>query len=110
MGPSKMMPSGSGGTGGGEGPVRVGGAGGTWGSGPFGIFCIGPLKKADLISSIMSPNAWGVRPNYGAYLSEAKLIQDELESATGDENTRLPPDLKPPAHWGVKPDEQAKED
>jgi hypothetical protein len=33
-----------------------------------------------------------------------------LEPATGDENTRLPADLNPPAHWGVKTDEQAKED
>jgi Pentapeptide repeats (8 copies) len=46
----------------------------------------------------------------GADLSTAHLTQQELERATGDENTRLPPDLKPPAHWGVKPDEQAKED
>jgi hypothetical protein len=29
---------------------------------------------------------------------------------SGDEITRLPPDLKPPAHWNVKTDEQPEED
>jgi hypothetical protein len=33
-----------------------------------------------------------------------------LEPATGDENTRLPPDLNPPAHWAVTTDEQLRED
>jgi hypothetical protein len=33
-----------------------------------------------------------------------------LEPATGDEDTRLPAELNPPAHWGVKSAEQAKED
>ena len=46
----------------------------------------------------------------GADLSTASLTQEALEPATGDQNTQLPPDLKPPAHWGVKPDEQARED
>src|SRR5215211_5281833 len=46
----------------------------------------------------------------GADLREASLTQEELEAATGDENTQLPAELTPPAHWGVKTDEQAKED
>jgi hypothetical protein len=46
-----------------------------------------------------------------ADLSRAKyLTQEHLEKAAGDENTRLPTHLKPPAHWGVKPDEQPEED
>src|SRR5918995_1819863 len=46
----------------------------------------------------------------GADLSTASLTQEEVEPAIGDENTQLPPDIKPPAHWGVGTDEQAKED
>jgi hypothetical protein len=46
-----------------------------------------------------------------ANLSGAKhLTQGQLEKTTGDENTQLPPDLKPPAHWGVKTDEQTEGD
>jgi hypothetical protein len=41
----------------------------------------------------------------GAYLTGADLVQAQLEGAYGDENTQLPPDLKPPAHWNVKTDE-----
>jgi hypothetical protein len=58
------------------------------------------LAQAILVRAILT----------GADLSTASLTQEELEPATVDENTRLPPDLNPPAHWGVKPDEQAKED
>src|SRR5829696_2138856 len=43
---------------------------------------------------------------YGAY----RLTQEQLEQAEGDENTQLPPHLKPPAHWGVKTAEQPEED
>jgi uncharacterized protein YjbI with pentapeptide repeats len=46
----------------------------------------------------------------GADLREASLTQEELEAATGDENTQLPAEINPPAHWGVKTEEQAKED
>jgi hypothetical protein len=35
-----------------------------------------------------------------------QLTQEQLQETTGDENTQLPPDLKPPAHWNVKTDEQ----
>jgi hypothetical protein len=37
------------------------------------------------------------------------LSQAQLEETTGDENTQLPPNLKPPAHWGVKTDDQSEE-
>jgi uncharacterized protein YjbI with pentapeptide repeats len=46
----------------------------------------------------------------GANLRGAILTQEQLEEATGDENTKLPPHLKPPAHWGVKTDEQIERD
>jgi hypothetical protein len=45
-----------------------------------------------------------------ADLSGAELVQAQLEETRGDENTVLPPGLKPPAHWGVKTDEQGEED
>lgn len=43
-------------------------------------------------------------------VERTKLTQAQLEVTSGDETTVLPPHLKPPAHWGVKPDEQAKKD
>ena len=46
----------------------------------------------------------------GADLSAAILTQEHLEQAEGDENTRLPPHLKPPEHWSVKTEEQPEED
>ena len=47
----------------------------------------------------------------GANLSGAHDVTlAQLEGAKGDENTVLPSGLKPPAHWGVKTDEQPKED
>src|SRR5215211_1692749 len=58
------------------------------------------LSRADLPGTNLSE----------ANLSRASLTQEELEPATGDENTRLPPDLNPPAHWAVKTDEQVRED
>jgi uncharacterized protein YjbI with pentapeptide repeats len=63
------------------------------------------LREADLSGADLSGADLS-----GADLSTASLTQEELEPATGDENTRLPADLNPPAHWGVKTDEQAKED
>jgi hypothetical protein len=38
------------------------------------------------------------------------LTQEQLAETTGDANTRLPPDLEPPAHWNVKTDEQIEGD
>src|ERR687893_816962 len=61
------------------------------------------LREADLSGADLSGADLS-----GADLSTASLTQEELEPATGDEHTRLPADLNPPAHWGVKTDEQAK--
>ena len=44
------------------------------------------LSKAILVGATLT----------GADLSTASLTEDELEPATGGENTRLPPDLDPP--------------
>jgi hypothetical protein len=45
----------------------------------------------------------------GAYLSRVVgLTQEQLEETTGDEYTQLRSDLKPPAHWGGKADEQTE--
>jgi hypothetical protein len=47
----------------------------------------------------------------GADLSGARhLTQRQLGLTEGDKSTFLPPPLKPPAHWGVKTDEQPEED
>jgi uncharacterized protein YjbI with pentapeptide repeats len=44
-----------------------------------------------------------------ADLSNAEnLTPEQLEGTTGDENTQLPPHLKPPAHWGLMTDEQTE--
>jgi hypothetical protein len=42
--------------------------------------------------------------------SGADLTEAQLEKTTGDKSTQLPPNLKPPGHWGVKTDEQTEED
>jgi hypothetical protein len=39
----------------------------------------------------------------------ANLIQEQLDQAEGDENTKLPSFLKPPEHWSGKTDEQPEE-
>ena len=64
------------------------------------------LSRADLSGADLSEAILVGATLSGADLSTAGLTQEELEPATGDENTRLPPDLKPPAHWNVKTDEQ----
>jgi len=47
----------------------------------------------------------------GADLSGARNVtQAQLQETVGNEGTRLPSDREPPAHWGVKTDEQAEED
>jgi hypothetical protein len=58
--------------------------------------------EADLSGTILS----------GADLSEVINFQKQQleETGSGDENTQLPPDLKPPAHWNVKTDEQTEGD
>jgi len=47
---------------------------------------------------------------WGANLRGARLTQAQLEETTGGENVTLPSDLKPPARWGAKTDEQIEED
>jgi uncharacterized protein YjbI with pentapeptide repeats len=60
------------------------------------------LERADLRGAILQD-----ADLKGANLQgETHLTQEQLEKATGDDNTCLPPDLKPPAHWNVKTDEQ----
>jgi uncharacterized protein YjbI with pentapeptide repeats len=63
------------------------------------------LREADLSGADLSGADLS-----GADLSTASLTQEEVEPAIGDENTQLPPDIKPPAHWGIGTDDQAKED
>jgi hypothetical protein len=52
----------------------------------------------------------------GAFLDDANLAgafltQEQLEKTTsGEEHTRLPRDLKPPAHWNVETGEQIEGD
>jgi hypothetical protein len=58
------------------------------------------LFRADLVRADLSEAILAGATLTGADLSTASLTQEELEPATGDENTRLPPDLNPPAHWG----------
>jgi hypothetical protein len=58
------------------------------------------LSDADLSGADLS----------GADLLEANLNQVQLEETMGDEFTKLPSGLKPPAHWGVKTDEQIEEE
>jgi hypothetical protein len=63
------------------------------------------LSEADLFRADLSRAKLS-----GADLSGANLYQSQLGGTAGDENTRLPPDLKPPAHWNVTPDEQIERD
>jgi hypothetical protein len=71
------------------------------------------LLGADLRNANLSEAELWKTNLSGADLSEAEhLTQDQVEMTMyGDENTRLPPDLKPPEHWWhVKTDEQIEED
>src|SRR5215204_6350808 len=52
------------------------------------------LESADLRNPLSSVDEY-----YG-------ITKKQLEEATGDKYTQLPPDLKPPTHWGVKTKEQ----
>jgi hypothetical protein len=65
------------------------------------------LKAAELSAAELSEAELS-----GADLSGAEhLTQEQLENTrSGDEDTKLPPDLKPPAHWNVKTDEQIEGD
>src|SRR5215216_4528209 len=68
------------------------------------------LSEANLTGADLSGTNLSEANLTGADLSTASLTQEEVEPAIGDENTRLPAELNPPAHWGVKTDEHAKED
>src|SRR5919112_130995 len=68
------------------------------------------LTGADLTQADLSGADLSGADLSGADLSTASLTQKEVEPAIGDENTRLPAELNPPAHWGVGTEEQAKED
>ena len=45
---------------------------------------------------------------HDANLSGAAVTPEKLEQTYGNKDTRLPSDLKPPAQWGVKTDEQTE--
>jgi hypothetical protein len=72
------------------------------------------LSDADLSGATLWNILWNDKVDLsganlsGANLSGAKLHQAQLEETIGDKNTQLPPDLKPPAHWGVHTDEQTE--
>jgi Pentapeptide repeats (8 copies) len=74
------------------------------------------LTEASLSgASLLRANLWGASLSdanlSGANLSGANLSPSQLEDfTTGDETTQLPSDLKPPAHWNVKTDEQIEGD
>ena len=70
------------------------------------------LSGADLFQANLSGAHLYKANHFKANLERAHLsivwhlTQEQLEETTGDENTQLPPDLKPPAHWNGKTDEQ----
>jgi len=68
------------------------------------------LRKANLSGAILGGVDLSGAILEGADLSRAFLTQEQLEQTEiGDENTRLPPNLKHPAHWKVKTDGQPEE-
>jgi hypothetical protein len=74
------------------------------------------LSKADLSEAQLSEADLSGANLFGADLSGADLsgaqylTQEQLEQAKGDKSTQLTLTLNPPAHWGVKTDEQREED
>ncbi len=69
------------------------------------------LQGADLRDALFGGTLLQGADLKGADLRDTThLTQAQLEQASGDENTRLPPGLKPPTHWSVKTDEQIEED
>ncbi len=68
------------------------------------------LHETDLYGANLSEANLEGAILYGAnLLNIPELTQVQLEEAYGDENTLLPSHLEPPAHWGVKIDEQVEE-
>jgi hypothetical protein len=79
-----------------------------------GIFGVGSLRGNLSGANLTGTNLTQKQLEEGAILSGANLFrallnQKQLEAPAGDEDTKLPPDLKPPAHWSGKTDEQPKE-
>jgi uncharacterized protein YjbI with pentapeptide repeats len=69
------------------------------------------LRRTNLARANLSGANLSGADLWEANLSGADhLTQDQLEETTGNANTRLPPDLKPPKHWGVQTDEQTEGD
>jgi hypothetical protein len=65
------------------------------------------LQGADLRDALFGGTLLQGADLKGADLRDTThLTQAQLEETTGDEITQLPPDLKPPAHWNGKTDEQ----
>jgi uncharacterized protein YjbI with pentapeptide repeats len=69
------------------------------------------LQRADLQeANLLGANLLGANLQ-GANLQGATgLSQEQLGKAVGNKGTRLPRNLKTPAHWGVKTAEQIEED
>jgi len=68
------------------------------------------LQGADLRDALFGGTLLQGAGLKGADLRDTThLTQEQLEEAIGDETTRLPNHLKPPAHWGVKTGEQIEE-
>jgi hypothetical protein len=68
-----------------------------WGADLSGaLFPAADLSGADLSGADLSG---------AAFLTQKQLDETKL----GDNETQLPPDLKPPAHWNVRTDEQIEE-
>jgi uncharacterized protein YjbI with pentapeptide repeats len=77
-----------------------------------GAFLAGAnLAGADLSGALFPAADLSGADLSGADLSGAAfLTQKQLdETKLGDNETQLPPDLKPPAHWNVRTDEQIEE-
>jgi hypothetical protein len=77
----------------------------------FTNLTLADLQGADLSGANLFGAVFRAANISGANLEGAAFSTEELDKAIGDDMTRLPYGVKPPAHWwGVKTDEQAKED
>jgi uncharacterized protein YjbI with pentapeptide repeats len=69
------------------------------------------LRRADLyLADLSGANLSGASLSGDPFNQTANLTQAQLEVTNGDENTRLPPDLKPPTRWNGKTAEQIEGD
>ena len=68
------------------------------------------LTEADLTGADLTEAVLTGANLSGANLFKAvQLTKEQLQGVLGDENTKLPSHLKPPAQWNVKTDEQPEE-